>query len=148
MFWSLIISFFIANVFLVLINIPFINIWVRISMIPTRILSPNILIFMLVGVFAYNYLMFDIMIFLVLCGMALIVNYFSFSPSPLILGFIIGPIMEENFRRSMLLSGGDLTAFFQRPMSGGFLVVAILFLGVGIYRSVSGRVSRSMNSVG
>jgi TctA family transporter len=127
-FWSLIASFWIGNLLLVVMNIPMIGIWTRVLLIPYRIMYPGILFFICIGVYSINNSLFDVgvaMAFGLLgYGMALT----GFEAAPLLLGYVLGPLMEEHLRRAMLLSRGDAMVFFERPISASLLVACALLL--------------------
>ncbi len=128
MFWGLVVTFAIGNLILLVLNIPMIGLWVRILSIPYSLLFPCIVVFVCIGVYAVRYSTADLVIVMVFAvvgyGMALL----RFEPAPLIMGFILGPLMEENFRRSMVLSRGDPATFVERPLSGSFLAACLLLL--------------------
>jgi putative tricarboxylic transport membrane protein len=128
LYWGLIASFIIGNVMLVILNIPLIGLWVSILRIPYNLLFPAILVFICVGVYSVNNNPFDVyMVALIgVIGYAMLV--LRFEAAPLLLGFILGPLMEENLRRAMLLSRGDPLVFLERPISGGLLAVAAMLL--------------------
>ncbi|MDR2030874.1 MAG: tripartite tricarboxylate transporter permease [Azoarcus sp.] len=128
LFWGLIVSMWIGNVFLVLLNMPLIGIWVRLLEVPYRLLYPVILVFCCVGIYSVNNSAFDV-------GLALffgLVGYLFIKlrcePAPLLLGFVLGPMMEENLRRAMLLARGDATVFFARPISLCLLLFSLALL--------------------
>ena len=128
LFWGLIASMWIGNVMLILLNLPLIGIWVKLLKIPYRFLYPAILVFCCIGVYTVNNTVFDVY---VTAGFGLI-GYLFFKlgcePPPLLLGFVLGPMMEENFRRALLLSRGDFTTFLTRPLSLGLLIAAALLV--------------------
>jgi TctA family transporter len=128
LFWGLIASMWIGNVMLILLNLPLIGIWVKLLKIPYRFLYPAILVFCCIGVYTVNNTVFDVY---VTAGFGLI-GYLFFKlgcePPPLLLGFVLGPMMEENFRRALLLSRGDFTTFITRPLSLGLLIAAALLV--------------------
>jgi TctA family transporter len=128
LFWGLIVSMWIGNVFLLLLNMPLISVWVRLLKVPYRLLYPVILVFCCVGIYSVNNSAFDV-------GLALffgIIGYLFIKldcePAPLVLGFVLGPMMEENLRRAMLLSRGDATVFFTRPISLCLLLFALILV--------------------
>jgi putative tricarboxylic transport membrane protein len=128
LFWGVIVSMWIGNVFLVLLNLPLIGIWVRLLSVPYRLLYPAILLFCCIGLYSVNNNTFDIAL-TALCGLlGYIFSKLECEPAPLILGFILGPMMEENLRRGMLLSRGDASVFFTRPLSLIFLLLAAAML--------------------
>ncbi len=124
LFWGVIASMWVGNLMLVLLNLPLIGIWVRLLSIPYRLLYPAILVFCCIGLYSVNNNTFDIAL-TALCGLfGYTLHKLDCEPAPLILGFVLGPMMEENLRRGMLLSRGDPSIFFTRPLSLLFLVLA------------------------
>ena len=124
LFWGLIASMWIGNLILVVLNLPLIGIWVQLLKVPYRLLYPAILVFCGIGVYSINNNPFDVTVTAVFGLLGYIFYKLRCEPAPLILGFILGPMMEENLRRAMLLSRGDPTVFFTRPLSLGLLVAA------------------------
>jgi putative tricarboxylic transport membrane protein len=128
LFWGLIASMWIGNLMLILLNLPLIGIWVKLLQIPYRYLYPAILVFCCIGVYTVNNSIFDVY---VTAGFG-IIGYLFFKlgcePAPLLLGFVLGPMMEENFRRALLLSRGDYTTFLTRPLSLSLLIAAALLV--------------------
>jgi putative tricarboxylic transport membrane protein len=114
----------------VILNLPLIGIWIRLLTVPYRILYPSILLFMAIGVYSLSNSAFEVLL-MAIFGIA---GYFfvklECEPAPMMLGFILGPMMEENLRRSMMLSRGDATVFFTRPISAVFLIAAVILLGI------------------
>ncbi len=128
LFWGVIVSMWLGNVILVLLNLPLVGIWVRLLSVPFRLLYPAILLFCCIGLYSVNNNTFDIGL-TALCGLlGYVFHKLECEPAPLILGFILGPMMEENLRRGMLLSRGDPSVFFSRPLSLAFLVLAAVLL--------------------
>jgi len=112
----------------VVLNLPLIGMWIKLLTIPYRLLYPAILLFCCVGVYSLSNSPFDVMQTAVFGVVGYIWVKLECEPAPLILGFILGPLMEENLRRAMLLSRGDATVFFQRPISLTMLLIAALLL--------------------
>lgn len=129
LFWGMIASMWVGNLMLVIINLPLIGMWIKLLSVPYRFLFPAIVVFCAIGVYTVQNNAFDVGMaaFLGLVGYALI--RLGCEPAPLALGFVLGPMMEENMRRAMLLSRGDPMIFLQRPISLGLLCVAALLLG-------------------
>lgn len=125
LFWGLIASMWIGNLMLVILNIPLIGLWVRLVKVPYHFLFPSILVFCCVGAYTINNNVFDIYIMAAagLLGYALVL--LRCEPAPLVLGFILGPLMEENMRRALLISKGDATVFLTQPISLAFLVASV-----------------------
>jgi putative tricarboxylic transport membrane protein len=128
LFWGLIVSFFIGNVMLMILNIPLIGVWVSILRIPYHVLYPAILVFIALGVYSVQNNASDIL----MVGLIGLLGYgmyvLRFEAAPLLLGFVLGPLMEENLRRALLLSYGDLTTFITNPISAGILATSALIL--------------------
>jgi putative tricarboxylic transport membrane protein len=136
LFWGLIVSMWVGNLLLVLLNLPLIGIWVRMLTIPYHLLFPAIVAFCCVGVYSVNNNVFDVygMALFGLVGYALV--KLDFEPAPLLLGFVLGPMMEENLRRAMIISRGDPTVFVTRPLSLALLAVALALLAVVLLPTV------------
>jgi TctA family transporter len=124
LFWGLIASMWIGNIMLILLNLPLIGIWVKLLKIPYRLLYPAILVFCCIGVYTVNNSIFDVFITAGFGVIGYMFFKFGCEPAPLLLGFVLGPMMEENFRRALLLSRGDFTTFLTRPLSLGLLLAA------------------------
>jgi TctA family transporter len=124
LFWGLIASMWIGNLMLVILNLPLIGIWVQLLKVPYRFLYPAILVFCCIGVYSINNNTFDVIMTAAFGVLGYVFFKLRCEPAPLILGFILGPMMEENLRRAMLLSRGDPTVFFKRPLSLTLLLMA------------------------
>lgn len=127
-FWGLIASFWIGNVILIILNVPLIGIWVKLLQVPYRYLFPSAMFFIAMGVFSTQNSLFQIWEVLAFGIIGAILLSLEFSVAPILLGFVLGPMVEENFRRAMLLSRGDIGVFVQRPISCGFIVCSVLLL--------------------
>ena len=130
LFWGMIASMWVGNLMLVILNLPLIGMWIKLLMVPYRILYPSILVFCCIGVYSISNSPFDVMQTAAMGVVGYIFVKLECEPAPLILGFILGPLMEENLRRAMLLSRGDALVFFQRPISLTMLVIAGVLLAV------------------
>jgi putative tricarboxylic transport membrane protein len=130
LFWGLIASMWLGNLMLVVLNLPMIGMWVKLLTVPYRYLYPSILVFMAIGVFSLSNNPFDVLIMAVFGVLGYICVKLECEPAPMILGFILGPLMEENLRRAMLLSRGDPFVFFQKPISLGFMIAAAILLTI------------------
>jgi TctA family transporter len=128
LFWGLIASMWLGNLMLVVLNLPMIGMWVKLLTVPYRYLFPSILVFMAIGVFSLSNNPFDVLIMAVFGVLGYICVKLECEPAPMILGFILGPLMEENLRRAMLLSRGDPFVFFQKPISLGFMLASAILL--------------------
>jgi TctA family transporter len=127
-FWGLVASFWIGNVLLVIMNVPMIGVWVRMLQVPYKYLYPAALFFICVGVYSTKNSLFDVGEVAVFGIIGAIFLMLDFPVSPIVLGFVLGPMLEENFRRAMLLSRGDLTVFLQRPISAWFIGACSLLI--------------------
>jgi TctA family transporter len=125
LFWGMIASMWIGNLMLVILNLPLIGMWVQLLKVPYRILYPAILMFCCIGVFSVNNNSFDVLITVLFGVLGIVFLRFGCEAAPLLLGFILGPMMEENLRRAMLLSRGDPTVFLTRPLSATMLAMAL-----------------------
>lgn len=137
LFWGLIVSFAIGNIMLMILNIPLIGLWVSVLRIPYNILYPAILVFICLGTYSVNNNWFDIVLVGLIGAFGYLMLVFRFEPAPLLLGFVLGPIMEENLRRALLLSHGDLTTFVDRPISMWLLIASaaiVLWSVLGVLR--------------
>jgi len=136
LFWGMIASMWIGNVLLVVLNLPLIGVWVRLLSVPYRLLFPAILLFCCIGVYSINNSAVDVVIALFFGALGYLFIKFDCEPAPLLLGFVLGPMMEENLRRALVLSRGDPTVFFTRPLSLGLLIVAAALLLLVIFPAV------------
>jgi putative tricarboxylic transport membrane protein len=130
LFWGLIVSMWIGNGMLVLLNLPLIGLWVKLLTVPYRLLFPAIMMFMAIGVFSLNNSSLDVYMTVLFGFIGYVFVKLGCEPAPLILAFVLGPLMEENLRRAMLISRGDPSVFFTRPISAGFLIATALLLVV------------------
>lgn len=128
LFWGLIASMWIGNLMLVVLNLPLIRIWIKLLTVPYRVLYPAILLFCSIGVYTINNTSFDVMQTAAFGLLGVIFLKLECEPAPLLLGFVLGPMMEENLRRALLLSRGDPTVFFTRPLSLVMLLMAAALL--------------------
>ncbi len=136
LFWGLIASMWVGNAMLVILNLPLIGIWIRLLTVPYRYLYPAILAFCCIGLYTLNNNNFDVYM-AVLFGLIGYVFYkLHCEPAPLLLGFILGPMMEENLRRALLLSRGDWTTFATRPLSAGLLLASVAMIVVVMLPSI------------
>ncbi len=132
-FWGLIASFWVGNLILVILNVPMIGIWVKLLMIPYKYLYPSALFFICIGVFAARNSLFDVGATLALGIFGYLLVLLKFEPAPILLGFVLGPRFEENFRRALIISRGDLMTFVERPISAVFLGFCLLLIGAQLY---------------
>ena len=132
-FWGLIASFWIGNVLLIILNVPLIGIWVRLLQVPYRLLYPSALFFICVGVFSTRNSLFDVAMVAVFGIIGAVFLALDFPMAPIVLGLVLGPLLEENFRRALLLSRGDLTVFVTRPISAWFVGACGLLILAQLY---------------
>ncbi|WP_157267635.1 tripartite tricarboxylate transporter permease [Azohydromonas aeria] len=139
LFWGLIASMWIGNLLLVILNLPLIGIWIKLLTVPYRFLFPAIMTFCAIGLYTLNNNNFDVYM---AAGFG-VVGYLFYKlgcePAPLLLGFILGPMMEENLRRALLLSRGDWSTFMSRPLSAGLLLAALLMIVVVMLPSIKNK---------
>lgn len=138
-FWGLIASFWIGNALLIVLNIPLIGMWVRLLTVPYRLIYPAVLFFICIGVYSANNNLFDVWIVLLVGVFGYVATRLGFEPAPLLLGFVLGPMVEENFRRALLLSRGDLAVFFVRPISGVCMAITISMVLIVAYKRLRQR---------
>ncbi len=130
LFWGLIASMWVGNLMLVILNLPLIGIWIKLLTVPYRFLFPAIMAFCCIGLYTLNNSSFDVYVGALFAIVGYIFYKLSCEPAPLLLGFILGPMMEENLRRALLLSRGDWGTFVTRPLSAGLLAAAALMIVV------------------
>ena len=136
LFWGIIVSMWLGNLLLLILNLPLIGLWVRLLKVPYFILFPAILAFSAIGVYSINSNAFDLFAVALfgLLGYALVKC--ECEPAPLLLGFVLGPMLEEHLRRAMIISKGDPTVFFTRPLSLALLILALGVLVVVLLPAV------------
>ena len=132
LFWGLIASMWIGNLMLVILNLPLIGIWIKLLTVPYRLLYPAILLFCSIGVYSVNNASFDVQQTAVFGLLGIVFAKLECEPAPLLLGFVLGPLMEENLRRALLLSRGDPSVFVTRPLSAAMLAAAACLLALMI----------------
>jgi putative tricarboxylic transport membrane protein len=127
-FWGLISSMYLGNIMLVLLNLPLIGLWVKILKIPYRVLMPLILLFCLIGAYSINNNIADVTVMLIFGIVGYILRKLKYEMAPMILAFVLGPMLEKNFRTALTLSDGDFSIFFTRPISCVTLMVSFVLL--------------------
>lgn len=137
LFWGLIASMWIGNLMLIVLNLPLIGIWIKLLSVPYRVLYPAILLFCCVGVYSLNNNVFEVALTVLFGVVGWLFIKLKCEPAPLLLGFILGPLMEENLRRALLLSRGDWSTFVTRPLSLGLLVAAVLLVVIVLSPAIS-----------
>ena len=128
LFWGLIASMWVGNLMLVVLNLPMIGMWIKLLTVPYRMLYPAILLFCAIGVYTVSNTSFDVSQTAFMGFLGVLFMKLECEPAPLLLGFVLGPMMEENLRRALLLSRGDPFVFIQRPISAGLLIAAVLLI--------------------
>jgi putative tricarboxylic transport membrane protein len=136
LFWGMIASMWVGNLMLVVLNLPLIGMWIKLLTVPYRVLYPSILLFCGIGVYSISNAPFDVMQTAIFGVVGYVFVKLECEPAPLILGFILGPLMEENLRRAMLLSRGDPVVFFTRPISLTMLCIAGFLLLIVVMPAV------------
>ncbi|WP_348755866.1 tripartite tricarboxylate transporter permease [uncultured Aquincola sp.] len=139
LFWGLIASMWIGNLMLVILNLPLIGIWIRLLTVPYRFLFPAIGVFCCIGVYSVNNNTFDVYMVALFAVLGYLFYLLQCEPAPLLLGFILGPMMEENLRRALLLSRGDWGTFAERPLSAGLLIAAAILVALVALPAVRGK---------
>lgn len=136
LFWGLVMSFWIGNLLLIILNVPLIGVWVRLLSLPYHLLFPSVLVFICIGTYSVNNSAFEILLvaFFGLLGYAL--RVLQYPAAPLLLGFVLGPMMEEHFRRAMLIARGDYWVFIERPISATVIVLTVMVVLWGVYSSL------------
>jgi putative tricarboxylic transport membrane protein len=125
LFWGLIASMWIGNLMLVVLNLPLIGLWVKLLTVPYRLLFPAIMAFSAIGIYSVNNSSFEIYLTALFGVLGFVWSKLGFPAAPLLLGFVLGPMMEENLRRAMLMAKGDPSVFVTRPISLAFIIITI-----------------------
>ena len=138
-FWGLVVSFWIGNIMLLVLNVPLIGLWVRMLQIPYHYLYPSILTFICIGVLSFRNNSFDIWLTLLIGIASYVLRAMKFPLAPLLLGFVLGPLIEQHFRRAMILSAGEFVTFVDSPISAGLLAMSLAFLLWRMFRFAGAR---------
>jgi putative tricarboxylic transport membrane protein len=139
LFWGMIASMWIGNLALIVINLPLVGLWVSLLRVPYRLLYPSIIVFCCIGIYSINSSPTDVIISAIFGVIGYWLGKHDFEPAPLVLAFVLGPLMEENLRRTMLLSRGDATVFLTRPISAVLILAAVAMLVLAILPSIRKR---------
>jgi len=126
LFWGLVASMIVGNIMLVVINLPMVGIWVQLLRVPYRMLYPAIVVFCCIGAYAVSNNFADLAVLGSFTAIGVLFAVLGFQPVPLLLGFLLGPLVEEHLRRALVISGGDATVFFERPISLAILILAAI----------------------
>ena len=137
LFWGLIVSMWIGNLMLVILNLPLVGMWVKLLSVPYRIMYPAILLFCCIGAYSINNNVFDVFMTIPFAILGYIFKKLDCEPAPMLLGFVLGKLMEEYLRRAMTISRGDWTVFFTRPLSATLLVMALILLAIVFLPAIS-----------
>jgi putative tricarboxylic transport membrane protein len=125
-FWGTIMSMYIGNIMLLILNLPLIGLWVKLLKVPYRILFPLILFFCVIGSYSINNSTFDVLMMVIFGFIGYVLRKFRYEPAPLIMAFILGPMLENSLRQSLLISMGDFSIFLTRPISASCLIIALI----------------------
>jgi TctA family transporter len=136
LFWGIIASMWIGNLFLIVLNLPMIGLWVRLCLVPYHLLYPAILAFCAIGVFSLSNSEFDVYLMALFGILGYVFAKLDCEPAPMLLALILGPMMEEHLRRAMLLSRGDPMIFLRRPISLGILLAAVIALAAALLPAI------------
>ena len=147
-FWGLVASFWIGNILLVLLNVPLIGIWVKMLAIPYRYLYPSAMFFVCIGVYAANNDFFQVGEVVAIGAFGYLLLRLGFHPAPILLGFVLGPRFEENFRRAMLIARGDFGVFVERPISAFFVAMCVILIGSQLYVRLRGSKGKTKGRAG
>ena len=139
LFWGLVASMWIGNLMLVILNLPLIGLWVTLLKVPYRMLFPAIMAFSCIGIYSVNNSAFDIYMTAMFGIIGFLWLKLECPPAPLLLGFVLGPLMEENLRRALLISRGDVTVFFTRPISLGFMIATAIIVVIMMLPMIKSR---------
>ncbi|MCC6210071.1 MAG: tripartite tricarboxylate transporter permease [Burkholderiales bacterium] len=138
-FWGVIASMYIGNVMLLVLNMPLIGMWVQVLKVPYRVLFPLILLFCIVGVFAANAAVFDVFVMMLFGVLGYLFRKFGYEPAPLVLAFVLGPMLENNLRKALILSQGSFATFVERPISAACLALALAALAAPLLPALGRR---------
>jgi putative tricarboxylic transport membrane protein len=126
--WGLIASLYLGNLMLLVLNLPMIGMWVQLLKLPYNILFPLIILFTIIGVYCSSNNVFDVYVMIAFGVIGYFMRKLGYEPAPLVLAFVLGPMLENNLRKSLILSQGDLLTFVQRPISAACLALAVVLL--------------------
>ena len=138
LFWGLIASMWIGNCLLVILNLPLVGLWVRLLTVPYRWLFPSIILFCCIGNYSVSNNPFDVYLCALIGVLGYVLVKLECEPAPLLLGYVLGPLLEENLRRALLIARGDPTVFFTRPLSAAFMIATVVILVVMVAPAARG----------
>jgi putative tricarboxylic transport membrane protein len=142
LFWGIVASMYIGNAMLLVLNLPLIGLWVQVLKVPYRILFPLILLFCLIGVYSISSAVFDIYVMIVFGVLGYLMRKFGYEPAPLVLAFVLGPMMENNLRKALILSDGSFFIFVERPISLVCLLLGFALLASAVLPALRARRER------
>ncbi len=128
LFWGVVVSMYIGNALLLVLNLPLIGIWVRVLKIPYRILFPLIILFCVIGAYSISNSLFDVGIMFLFGIVGYLMRKFGYEGAPLVLAFVLGPMLEYSLRQSLLMSKGSFSIFFTRPIAGAGMLLTLIML--------------------
>jgi putative tricarboxylic transport membrane protein len=138
-FWGIVASMYIGNIMLLVLNLPLIGMWVQVLRAPYALLFPMILMFCVVGVYASSNAAFDVTVMVIFGVLGYLMRKFGYEPAPLVLAFVLGPMLENNLRKSMIMSQGDFSIFVDRPISVACLALAAAILVLSLLPALAQR---------
>lgn len=133
-FWGTVASMYVGNIMLLILNLPLIGIWVRVLQVPYRALFPLILLFCFIGAYSVSTYIFDLYVMLIFGVLGYVLRKLSYEPAPLILAYVLGPMLERNLRQALILSDGSLGVFLTRPLSAASLILSVLLILSGAFQ--------------
>ncbi len=133
-FWGIMASMYLGNAMLVILNLPLIPLWVKVLRIPYTLLSIIILVFCFLGTYSLNNNLYDVIVMFVFGVFGYLIDKYGYEPAPLILAFVLGPLLEVRFRQSMIVSDGDFMIFVNRPISAFFILMALGLVVLGLIK--------------
>ena len=148
LFWGLIASMWVGNLMLLVLNLPLVGVWIKMLEMPYRFIYPLIVVFCLIGIYSERLESFDVYLCAVFVAIGFVLHKLDCSPAPLIIGMVLGPMLEENFRRAMLISRGDPSVFFTRPISLCILLILAALLLLTIVPALRPQMKREAVAVG
>jgi TctA family transporter len=134
LFWGVIVSMYIGNIMLLVLNLPAIGLWVQVLRIPYPFLFPLILLFCLIGSYSLSNNKYDVLIMAIFGVIGYLMKKVRFEGAPLLLGMVLGLMMEDALRQALIMSGGSFMIFIERPISAGFILAAIALLAIPVLR--------------
>jgi len=136
LFWGMIASMWIGNLMLLVINLPLIGVWVRFLKVPYRLMFASIVVLCCIGIYSVNNSPFDVVMTAGFGFFGYALVKFGFEPAPLLLGFVLGKLMEEKLRQSLVISRGSFMTFIDRPLSGGLLALSLIMVVIAVIPSI------------